>query len=68
MTKLIAATLTSVAMTAALLRTSSILAVTAGFVTYATAVLVAGLVTRSELDVWRLRIGSFGARRLWGVR
>jgi O-antigen/teichoic acid export membrane protein len=66
--KILTATLTSVVVTAVLLRTSVIAAVPAGLATYATTVLLAGVVTRRELDTWRARIGSVGARYLWGTR
>jgi O-antigen/teichoic acid export membrane protein len=66
--KIVAVTLGSVIVTAALLKTSTIAAATAGLATYVAATLGAGLVTRGELEALRTRIGSAGARRLWGVR
>jgi peptidoglycan biosynthesis protein MviN/MurJ (putative lipid II flippase) len=66
--KILAVSLASVMITAMLLRTNAIAAATAGLATYAVTVIVAGLVSRQEIDGWRTMVGSVGSRYLWGVR
>lgn len=66
--KILAVTLTSVVVATVLLRTNLLGALVAGLTTYIVTVLASGLVTRQELDDWRVRIGSVGARYLSGVR
>jgi O-antigen/teichoic acid export membrane protein len=66
--KVMGATLVAVIVTATLLKVSVVIAIVVGLAAYATAVLAAGLITRAELDAWRARVGSVGARYLWGTR
>jgi len=66
--KILAVSLASVMATAILLRTNAIAAATVGLATYAVTVIVAGLVSRQEIDGWRAMLGSFSSRYLWGVR
>ncbi len=66
--KVVATALASVVVTAALLGTNVIAAVAGGVAAYAVGALAGGLVTRRELEQWRSRAGSVGARYLWGVR
>lgn len=66
--KILAITLVSVVLISMLVKTSVIIAVTAGLAAYAAGVAGGGLLTRREIEDWRARIGSVGARYPWGVR
>jgi O-antigen/teichoic acid export membrane protein len=65
--KILALTLASVLVSTLLLGANPVLAVVSGLGFYGVAVVVVRLVTRTEIDEWRGRVESMGARYLWGT-